>query len=1051
MGYTSAVESRPDSSASKLGSLSTPVPEGAPGRVPLAAGAFAALAGVLVLVGWAFDITVFKSLRPGWAAMMPNTAAAFLLAGFALALGSASSTVLAARASRVCSLLTGLLGAATLVEYAFGAGPRMAPETAACFVLLAAALWLHVGARKSGRTVFAAGLLGMLAAATGLTAVGVVSNFGVMDWAGIPTMAAPTALLFVLLGAATSYSVRWQIVWPWALGRGTTAVFVVCLVLMVFNGLYTSANVVRLAELHRQVQRRELVWQAASRVRAEASEAQSDARGQVITGDERFAKGSLAAQAGCREALSQLRRIVADDPVKTRQVARLGAQLDAALKWWQRTIDIRRKGALSTGDLRVMTRLGQGLMDSVDAAIEQVAGQEGQLTLDRQRETVDVSGFYHWVVFNGAARLGILLFALLALNRAEAGRKRADRSLRENESRYRALFEASADGILISDFETLEFLYANPAATRMLGYADEELRSMTVTDLHSTESLRSVMAEYKAQRGKDDSLEPNIPFLRKDRTSFFADITAVKLVIDGRLCNLEFLRDITARMRAEERDHLLSMAIEQTSENMLITDAEARILYVNPAFERATGYTRAEALGRRPSMLKSGRHDRSFYEEMWATLASGAVWRGRLVNRRKDGTLFEEFTTINPVRNADGLVTNYIAVRRDDSKERSLHEQLLQSQKMEAVGRLAGGIAHDFNNLLTAILGCAEMLAGSVAPGSVDASDVETILDAGRRAAGLTRQLLSFSRRQVTEMVALDLKASVLSIETLLRRTLGADLTLSLSLPTPPAWIKGDVGQIGQVLLNLSVNAGEAMPNGGALTISVSVEELVAPRVSDHDTVPPGSYALLRVADTGSGMDADVLKRILEPFFTTKELGTGLGLSTVYGIVKQCEGYLCVDSVPGRGSVFDLYFPSAAPPPAESAQAGFSGSPSEASETVLIVEDEDEVLTLAVRALESQGFTVLTARNAAEALAVSAAHRGEIQLLLTDVVMPGLTGPELARALLARRPKTRVLYMSGYADGNLATGGVLPDGVDLLQKPFQLAELRERVRRALDA
>jgi CheY-like chemotaxis protein len=370
---------------------------------------------------------------------------------------------------------------------------------------------------------------------------------------------------------------------------------------------------------------------------------------------------------------------------------------------------------------------------------------------------------------------------------------------------------------------------------------------------------------------------------------------------------------------------------------------------------------------------------------------------------------------------------------------------------MEAVGRLAGGIAHDFNNILTAIMGCAQLLAPAVAGDSQAAEDAATIIDSAVRAAALTRQLLTFSRRQAVENVTFDLNHAVGRIQQMLKRTLGEDVRFAIELEKRPLWILADAGQVDQVLLNLAVNARDAMPRGGLLTVATSLSELTAPRVSAHDAAPPGVYARVSFADSGTGMSEDVLAHLFEPFFTTKEIGkgTGLGLSSVYGIVKQGNGHLFVDSVPGRGTTFDILFPLVAPP-AERAESAPADAPAACTETILLVEDEDAVLKMVQRTLKAQGYTVLPSRNAAEALEISDAHRGRVHLLLTDVVMPGMSGPDLARLVTARHPGARVLLMSAYPDGRLEGGDIPSSGRDLLQKPFQLSELSSRVRKALD-
>ncbi|MDD5304959.1 MAG: PAS domain S-box protein, partial [Elusimicrobia bacterium] len=366
---------------------------------------------------------------------------------------------------------------------------------------------------------------------------------------------------------------------------------------------------------------------------------------------------------------------------------------------------------------------------------------------------------------------------------------------------------------------------------------------------------------------KADEVELLAPLREKARLLILASLGTFALV--AALLVL-FLRNQADRLRAEADAErlLLSTAIEQAGESIVITDKDGRIIYTNPAFTRATGYSREEARGKTTSVLKSGRQDAAFYKALWETVTRGEIWKGRFINRRKDGTFFEEDATITPVRDQSGAISHYIAVKRDVSAVKSLEDQLFHSQKMEAIGRLAGGVAHDFNNILTTINGYAEMLADTVPPESQTAADLAEILGAGRRAALLTRQLLTFSRRAPSDPVTLDLRAQVRAIEKMLRRTLGEDVRLMIDLPDEPLWVRTDPGQMDQVLMNLAVNARDAMPRGGTLTVRACVTEFESAEMRMLGVIPAGRYSTIVVADNGSGMDSDVLTRLFEPFFT---------------------------------------------------------------------------------------------------------------------------------------------------------------------------------------
>jgi two-component system, cell cycle sensor histidine kinase and response regulator CckA len=397
---------------------------------------------------------------------------------------------------------------------------------------------------------------------------------------------------------------------------------------------------------------------------------------------------------------------------------------------------------------------------------------------------------------------------------------------------------------------------------------------------------------------------------------------------------------------------------------------------------------------------------------------------------------------------AVGRAVGDAAVRQE---RRRLEQQLLQSQKLEAVGRLAGGIAHDFNNVLTAILGSSELLLLDTPPGAPKREELEIIRDAATRARDLIRQLLAFSARQVLTPTVLDLNDLVNNVTKLLRRLIGEDVELGTALAPDLAAVRADPGQIEQVLVNLAVNARDAMPKGGRLTIETANTE-VANAASQHE-VPPGRYVRLQVTDTGVGMDAETRGRLFEPFFTTKPRGkgTGLGLPMVYGIVRQSGGHVTVASAPGAGTTFEIYLPRVDEPVEPTRTAGPVAAPARGHETVLLAEDEQLVRLLALKVLEQAGYRVLVAAGGAEALRIAERHDGPIHLLLTDMVMPEMSGRELMHQLTELRPGVRVLYMSGYSDEAIAGHGVLDPDTAFMQKPFTPAALTGKVREVLDS
>jgi two-component system cell cycle sensor histidine kinase/response regulator CckA len=522
------------------------------------------------------------------------------------------------------------------------------------------------------------------------------------------------------------------------------------------------------------------------------------------------------------------------------------------------------------------------------------------------------------------------------------------------------------------------------------------------------------------------------------------NITLVKSVIDQ-------LSGALARARLDAERRRLSAASEQTADCVIITDIKGTILYVNRAFERITGYSRTEAIGQNPRMLKSGQHDAAFYRELWSALLAGKNWRGRFVNKKKDGTLYTADASISPTRDEKGNIVNFVDVQRDITRELELEQQYLQAQKMEAIGRLAGGVAHDFNNLLTAITGYAELTLRALDERDPLHAHLIEIQRAAERASALTKQLLVFSRKQTIQPEVLNLNDLLRDIKRMLRRLIGEDIELHTSLDPELGSVKADAGQLEQIVMNLAVNARDAMPQGGRLDLETANIILGEADVLEGSGLCPGPYVRLVVSDTGVGMDEQVRLHAFEPFFTTKEAGkgTGLGLATVHGIVKQNKGDIRLYSRPGQGTRFEIYLPQVEGDRQDSRDRPLQ-TLVRGTETILLVEDEDIVRELTRKALVRQGYTVLVASHPEEALHLVAQYKEPIHLLLTDVVMPGMGGPHLAARMQALRPDIRVLYVSGYADDVITHQGVLDAEVAFLPKPFSASSLSRKVHEVLN-
>jgi two-component system cell cycle sensor histidine kinase/response regulator CckA len=509
--------------------------------------------------------------------------------------------------------------------------------------------------------------------------------------------------------------------------------------------------------------------------------------------------------------------------------------------------------------------------------------------------------------------------------------------------------------------------------------------------------------------------------------------------------------DVTRRQSAERalRDatDMFEALIEASPVAILTLDREAQVRLWNPAAERLLGWPVGEVLGRRVPVTREDE------PALLASLQAGQSFTSALVRRpTRDRRTVDVLLSRAPLRNPAGAIVGAVEILVDVSEQRRLEEQLVQAQKMEAVGRLAGGIAHDFNNVLAVIQGFAWISHSSLPAADPMREDLDQVLRAVDRASALTRQLLAFSRKQVFRLQIIDVNALVVEVRKMLARVIGEDVELQTRLGPDAGRVRADTGQMEQVLLNLAVNARDAMPRGGVLTVETAHVSLDEEHAQHRLEVPAGDYVMIAVSDTGVGMDRATLDHIFEPFFTTKEKGrgTGLGLSTAYGIVKQSGGDLAVESRPGAGSTFRIYLPRTAAQRSDATVRIERPTILHGSETVLVVEDEEMVRQLASHVLRRNGYVVLEAANAGEALLIGERHEGTIDLLLSDVVMPRVSGVELARRLKQQRATIKVLFMSGYTEEAISQHGALDMDFGLLQKPFTPQALLTEVRETLD-
>ena len=640
-------------------------------------------------------------------------------------------------------------------------------------------------------------------------------------------------------------------------------------------------------------------------------------------------------------------------------------------------------------------------------------------------------------------------------------RKRAEEALRNSEEKYRTILENIEDGYYEVDIAG-NFTFFNDSFCRIYGYPKEELMGMNDRQYTDQENAKKLFQTFnRVYRTEESAKRTDWEIIRKDgmKRNIEASVSLIKDSSGNRIGFRGLVHDITERKQAEEQLSKLFRAVEQSPATVMITDTDANIEYVNPKFTQLTGYTLKEVIGKNPRILKSGETPAEEYKRLWETITSGREWRGEFHNKKKNGDLYWESASISSIKNPQGLITHFIAVKEDiterkraEEERTTLQEQLRQSQKMEAIGRLAGGVAHDFNNLLTVIKGYCQLSLAEMKESTPLKDTLEVIDKAAEKAAGLTRQLLAFGRRQIMEVKILDLNTLLQNLDKMLRRIISEDIELVTLLREDLGKVKADPGQIEQVVMNLAVNAKDAMSKGGKLIIETANVELDKAYAQTHVAVTPGPYVMIAVSDTGTGMAPEVRDRVFEPFFTTKGKGkgTGLGLSTVYGIVKQSGGNIWVYSEPGQGTTLKIYLPRV-DEPAEELKAQEAGEEfPRGSETILIVEDDKEVRSLAVRILKRQGYTVLDGSYGDQAFNVCRQHRGPIHLLLTDVVMPGMDGRALSESLSQLHPEMKVLYMSGYTDDAIIHHGVMDKGMNFIQKPFTIDKLIRKVREILD-
>ena len=677
----------------------------------------------------------------------------------------------------------------------------------------------------------------------------------------------------------------------------------------------------------------------------------------------------------------------------------------------QQQVDLHRRTAEVTSEVLVAAFEETELADFLNRSLASIGGKLGLNALMLlQIEDDSVKNSYEWCADSSAAQGAIAI----------------DRKLFES-----SLAEISGSGVYVLNASGKN--YQDSVMTSTIGGFGS--RSFAISPVNLKEKIWGYLV--LADSNKDRDWSP----LEKDLLSSVSRIFATVL---------ERHNEAAVRRELEDERKRLFLAFEQLAELVVVSNVDGIIQYVNSTFTKITGYTREEAVGKRTNLLKSGAHDQEFYKRMWDTILSGKIFKARLTNKRKDGTIYYEDKTIAPVIDSNGRVVNFVEVGYDVTGQISLEEQLAQAQKLESIGLLAGGIAHDFNNILGAILGYASFMKNKMSEDHQFYKYVDTIERSATRAAELTSQLLAFARGGKYNVTPVNLNRIVLDTLGIIQNTFDKSIIVEKNLPQDIPTVEANPGQMQQVVMNLCVNARDAMPGGGILRVETSEVELTENDTKSNIEAHPGRYVLLIVSDTGIGMDKQTVQRIFEPFFTTKEKGkgTGLGLSMVYGIVRNHGGFINVESEPGKGTTFKVFYPASHR--AEKKETGNMNDVKGGSETILIAEDEDAMRELIKDILESGGYEVVTAENGEAAVDIYKKRKDQIDLVILDMIMPKMNGSEAFRELKKINPNILVLLSSGYSQDGKAQG-LLNEGVaGFLGKPYQVRELLEKVRAVLE-
>jgi len=627
---------------------------------------------------------------------------------------------------------------------------------------------------------------------------------------------------------------------------------------------------------------------------------------------------------------------------------------------------------------------------------------------------------------------------------------KSGQQLRESEAKYRRILETTSEGYWLLNSEN-KIMEVNKSFCKMLGCNQDEMLGKTPFDFFDDEN-RKIFIEQNSKIWDTTHCTYEITLKKKngqDLHTYFKTTTIRDK--SGRIQgSFAFIADITEHIRTQQERNLLAIAFEQASESIFITDRNGKIQYVNPAFERLTGYAREEAIHRNTRFLRSGKHDDWFFKQMWNTISRGDVWHGRVINRKKDGSFYEADASISPVSNKSGKIINFVSIDRDRTHEIELEKQLFHALKIETIGTLAGGIAHDFNNILTSVIGFSELALNDAKKGSIQYENLQEVLTAGNRAINLVKQILTFSRETDQEKKPVQIKLILEEVLNLIRSSIPTTIEIKQNIQSN-AVVMGDSTHIHQVIMNLCTNAAHAMKEkGGILTVGLSDIEINSSLILKYPDLTPGTCINLTVTDTGHGMTPDVLNKIFDPFFTTKnkEEGTGMGLSVVHGIVRSHGGGIYACSEPGKGSTFKIFLPAIQKylKPEDSVDRPVLNG----TERILLVDDESAIVNMSKQTLESLGYDVVVRTSSIDAMEYFRNHPESVDLVITDMTMPNMTGDELAVELMKIRPDIPVILCTGFST-RIDEQKAKAKGIRaFVLKPIIKQKLSETIRKVLE-